>query len=203
MKVEELVRELQRLDRLDMAVHIPCPHCCGQHGTDFDLLDAEFIGQVERDGQQVSCWVTHARTAWATGGPTAGSACGRPPPDIPRPSPPAWGSSPCGPSSARTGADISGHHWRPFRQEQVQPFPPAQPGDRGDGWKEHPVRDGRDAVPGLPGGHRPGPEKRRADDGTHWLHLPPRDSVRGKGPVGRGGYCFRRCQLAFHRTWRA
>ena len=54
MTVTELVRELQRLDRPDLAVYIPCPHCCGQRDTDFDLLDAEFIGQMERDGQQVA-----------------------------------------------------------------------------------------------------------------------------------------------------
>ena len=49
-----------------------------------------------------ACWATRARNAWATGGPTAGSACGRPPLDMPRPSPPAWACSTRGPSRART-----------------------------------------------------------------------------------------------------
>ena len=50
MTVNELVQELQRPD---LAVHIPCPHCCGQRGADFDLLDAEHVVQMERDGRQV------------------------------------------------------------------------------------------------------------------------------------------------------
>ena len=50
MTVNELAQELQRPD---LAVHIPCPHCCGQRDTDFDLLDAEHVVQMERDGRQV------------------------------------------------------------------------------------------------------------------------------------------------------
>ena len=50
MTVNELVQELQRPD---LAVHIPCPHRCGQRDTDFDLLDAEHVVQTERDGRQV------------------------------------------------------------------------------------------------------------------------------------------------------
>ena len=53
MKVTELIRELQRLERPDLPVFIPCPHCCGQRGTDFDLLDAEYVGQMEHDGRRV------------------------------------------------------------------------------------------------------------------------------------------------------
>ena len=50
MTVTELVQELQRPD---LAVHILCPHCCGQRGAEFDLLDAEHVVQMERDGRQV------------------------------------------------------------------------------------------------------------------------------------------------------
>ena len=53
MTVNELIQELQRLDRPDLDVFIPCPHCCGQRGADFDLLDAEYVVQMERDGRQV------------------------------------------------------------------------------------------------------------------------------------------------------
>ena len=53
MTVNELVQELQRLDRPDLDVFIPCPHCCGQRGADFDLLDAEYVVRMERDGRQV------------------------------------------------------------------------------------------------------------------------------------------------------
>ena len=53
MTVNELIQELQRLDRPDLDVFIPCPHCCGQRDTDFDLLDAEYVVQMERDGRQV------------------------------------------------------------------------------------------------------------------------------------------------------
>ena len=53
MTVNELVQELQRLDRPDLDVFIPCPHCCGQRGADFDLLDAEYVVRMERDGGQV------------------------------------------------------------------------------------------------------------------------------------------------------
>ena len=53
MTVIELIQELQRLDRPDLDVFIPCPHCCGQRGVDFDLLDAEYVVQMERDGGQV------------------------------------------------------------------------------------------------------------------------------------------------------
>ena len=52
MTVNELVQELQRPDRPDLVVHIPCPHCYGQRGADFDLLDAEHVVQMERDGRQ-------------------------------------------------------------------------------------------------------------------------------------------------------
>ena len=54
MTVNELVQELHRLDRPDLDVFIPCPHCCGQRGADFDLLDAEHVVQMERDGRQVA-----------------------------------------------------------------------------------------------------------------------------------------------------
>ena len=53
LTVNELVQELQRLDRPDLDVFIPYPHCCGQRGVDFDLLDAEYVVQMERDGGQV------------------------------------------------------------------------------------------------------------------------------------------------------
>ena len=53
MTVNELVQELQRLDRADLDVFIPYPHCCGQRGVDFDLLDAEYVVRMEREGRQV------------------------------------------------------------------------------------------------------------------------------------------------------
>ena len=52
MTVNELIQELQRLDRPDLDVFIPCPHCCGQRGADFDVLDAEYVVRMERDGRQ-------------------------------------------------------------------------------------------------------------------------------------------------------
>ena len=53
MTVEELINELLRLNSPDQSVHVPCPHCCGQQGTDFDLLDAEYVAQIEHNGRQV------------------------------------------------------------------------------------------------------------------------------------------------------
>ena len=53
MTVGALIQELQRLRRVDLAVHIPCPHCCCQGGTDFDMQDAEYVEQMEYDGRQV------------------------------------------------------------------------------------------------------------------------------------------------------
>ena len=31
-------------------VVIPCPHCCGQHGTDFDTLDHEQVHVIGPEG---------------------------------------------------------------------------------------------------------------------------------------------------------
>ncbi len=53
MTVEELVQELMRLDQPGLPVHVPCPHCCGQQDTDFDLLHPEYISQVEHNGRPV------------------------------------------------------------------------------------------------------------------------------------------------------
>ncbi len=54
MTISELILELQRLHRRDPVVYIPSPHCCGQSGTDFDLLDAEFLQTMERHGREVA-----------------------------------------------------------------------------------------------------------------------------------------------------
>ena len=51
MTVEELIGKLQQLDSPDLEVWIPCPHCCGQGGMEFDLLDEEFVQATERDGK--------------------------------------------------------------------------------------------------------------------------------------------------------
>lgn len=54
MIVEELIRALQELDRPDLEVFVPCPHCCGQRGTDFDRLDAEFCLTMVREDRTVA-----------------------------------------------------------------------------------------------------------------------------------------------------
>ena len=54
MTISELILELQKLHRPDLVVYIPSPHCCGQSGTDFDLLDAEFLQTMERHGREVA-----------------------------------------------------------------------------------------------------------------------------------------------------
>ena len=54
MTVDELIRVLQELDRPDLEVFVPCPHCCGQRGTDFDRLDAEYCLTMVRDGRTVA-----------------------------------------------------------------------------------------------------------------------------------------------------
>ena len=41
MNAEELVQELRNLNNPNLRIYIPCPHCCGQPGADFELLDAE------------------------------------------------------------------------------------------------------------------------------------------------------------------
>ncbi len=54
MTVTELIQELQQLAQPDLHIFIPCPHCCGQRGAGFDLLDAEYVGHMEHDGRQVA-----------------------------------------------------------------------------------------------------------------------------------------------------
>ncbi|MDE2938840.1 MAG: hypothetical protein OXR67_07950 [Chloroflexota bacterium] len=54
MTVDELIRALQELDRPDLEVFVPCPHCCGQRGTDFDRLDAEYCLTMVREGRTVA-----------------------------------------------------------------------------------------------------------------------------------------------------
>ncbi len=53
MNAEELVQELRNLNSPNLQIYIPCPHCCGQPGTDFEMLDAEFVVTMEKDGRQV------------------------------------------------------------------------------------------------------------------------------------------------------
>lgn len=53
MNAEELIQEIQNLNNPNLQIYIPCPHCCGQPGTDFELLDAEFVLSIEKDGRQV------------------------------------------------------------------------------------------------------------------------------------------------------
>ena len=54
MTVDELIGKLQQLDSPDLGVWVPCPHCCGQSGADFDLLDEEFVQATERDGKPLA-----------------------------------------------------------------------------------------------------------------------------------------------------
>ena len=51
MTVDESIGKLQQLDSPDLEVWIPCPHCCGQRGSDFDLPDEEFVQAMERNGR--------------------------------------------------------------------------------------------------------------------------------------------------------
>ena len=53
MTVEELIQALQELNRPDLEVQVPCPHCCGQRGTDFDRLDTEHCLTMERESETV------------------------------------------------------------------------------------------------------------------------------------------------------
>ena len=197
MTVNELVQELQRLDRPDLDVFIPCPHCCGQRGADSTCWTRNTsCGWNGTDGRR-SCWATRASSASRTGGPAAGHESGLLLPGEPRNLLPAWVCNTCGPSPARTWSKSTR---TPYRQEQVQPSPPAQPGDRGNGRTGHPLRNGGNAVPGRPGGHRPGPDGCGTDDGAYRVHMPGRYSLRRAGPVGRGGHCFRAGPLASHGT---
>ncbi len=54
MTVGELIQALQALERPDLEVLVPCPHCCGQRGTDFDRLDAEFCRTIEWEARTVA-----------------------------------------------------------------------------------------------------------------------------------------------------
>lgn len=54
MTVDRLIRALQELDRPELEVFMPCPHCCGQRGTDFDWLDAEYCLTMVREGRTVA-----------------------------------------------------------------------------------------------------------------------------------------------------
>ncbi len=84
MTVNELVQELQWLDRPDLDVFIPCPHCCGQRDTDFDLLDGtrqDCLGDRRSDSR--------LRVRKAATGHAPAIAAG-------------LGCSTCGPSRART-----------------------------------------------------------------------------------------------------
>ena len=65
MTVNELVQELQRPDRPDLDVFIPCPHCCGQRGA---RLRPAGRGTRSPDGT----------------GRTAGGPAGRHAPAVPR-----------------------------------------------------------------------------------------------------------------------
>ena len=54
MTVDELIQALQELNQPDLEVQVPCPHCCGQPGADFDLLDADHCLTMEREGRTVA-----------------------------------------------------------------------------------------------------------------------------------------------------
>ena len=54
MTVDELIGKLQQMDSPDLEVWVPCPHCCGLSGADFDLLDEEFVQATERDGKPLA-----------------------------------------------------------------------------------------------------------------------------------------------------
>ena len=54
MTVAELIQALQELNRPDLEVYVPCPHCCGQPGADFDRLDADYCLTMVREGRSVA-----------------------------------------------------------------------------------------------------------------------------------------------------
>ena len=51
MTVEDLRNTLADFDP-GPEVIIPCPHCCGQSGTDFDILNVEGVSVMPPDGIQ-------------------------------------------------------------------------------------------------------------------------------------------------------
>ena len=48
----DLIALLQQLDP-DVPIRIPCPHCCGQPGADFDAIVPEFVQLADHLGQSV------------------------------------------------------------------------------------------------------------------------------------------------------
>ena len=54
MTVDELIQAPQELNQPDLEVYVPCPHCCGQPGADFDMLDADHCLTMEREGRTVA-----------------------------------------------------------------------------------------------------------------------------------------------------
>ena len=49
MTVEDLRNTLANFDPTAEVI-IPCPHCCGQGGTDFDILNVEGVSVMPPDG---------------------------------------------------------------------------------------------------------------------------------------------------------
>ena len=52
LTVGELIALLQQRDP-DLTVRIPCPHCCGHTGADFDPIVAELVQVSGQDGVPV------------------------------------------------------------------------------------------------------------------------------------------------------
>ena len=50
LTVRELRFALESIVDQDALVVIPCPHCCGQGGTDFDYLDADHVVELPVEG---------------------------------------------------------------------------------------------------------------------------------------------------------
>ena len=127
MTVTELIQKLQRLDRPDVDVFIPCPHCCGQRGADFDLLDAEYVVRMERDGGQAVLLGDPRQDCPGDRRSDSRLRVRKAALDMPRPSPLAW--LPVRKNPHGHGADIRGGQGRPHSREQIPESPQSGTGD--------------------------------------------------------------------------
>ena len=53
MTVNELIQALLQIEQPDLDVNVPCPHCCGEPGPDFCMLDADHCLSIEQQGLHV------------------------------------------------------------------------------------------------------------------------------------------------------
>ena len=63
MTVNELIQALQQLEQPGLEVYVPCPHCCGQQGADFCMLDADHCLTIRRQERRVLLWATPRSSA--------------------------------------------------------------------------------------------------------------------------------------------